>query len=141
MSFHVHTPLTHYLEKIGGILVDGDMRLACVMLGLATILWGVLGLILRANGNPDLNLFASDFLFKWPVFWGLHTIWFGGMFIHIGVKNLPPLTCLVFGTYGVIIYTWIAMARPVASLTSGVVLNATVIVMSALLIHRSGRSK
>jgi hypothetical protein len=124
-----------YRTELARILIDGDLSLVAVLLGFGMIVWGSIGIFL----NPqDLFVFAKDFAFQMPIFWGINSIGLGFAFLWVAVKKFPAGPCLLLGTYCVTVYTWIAVSRAVSSITSGVTLNLLVIVVGALIIHRSG---
>ena len=124
------------MNRIADTLINGELHLAATLMGAGMILWGSVGLWVRPE---DLERFAQDFMFHHPILWGVHSIVCGMVFIGLAARDFPSQWSLFFGLYGTVIYTWIAMARPVSSFTSGVTLNVFVILMSALCVHRSGR--
>lgn len=126
------------LREVSDILINSDLRLLCLLHGFLMIAWGSIGMFIHPE---DLIRLATDFIFFLPVFWGLNIIGVGMAYIYVAIKNLPQGLSLGLGTYVVCCWTWIAVSRPVSSVTSGVTLNLTVIIVGALLIHRSGRQR
>lgn len=124
------------LSDIQHILTHGDARFAFVVLGLACIFWGVLGLVY----TPDIQWFAKGFALEVaPWLWGLNHLLFGLALVRVAVANFPPGLSLLVGSYGCMAWTWIALGRPVSSFSSGMTLNLVVILMSVVLVQRSGR--
>lgn len=123
-------------DRIIFILLHGDITFACAVLGMAMIMWGVLGL----SYTSDLKWFASGFVMEVaPWFWGINHMAAGYAFIHCALHHFPPGRSLMFGSYCVMCWTWIAMGRPAASFSSGMTLNFVIILMGAILIQRSGK--
>ena len=122
-------------HNISHILLHGDISLACVVLGMMMIAWSAIGLMIVPR---DMYQFALDFFIVAPLFWAFNGAAIGAGFIYVACRGFPAGFTLALGIYGTVIYTWIAVARPVASITSGVTLNLAVIFLSCLLIHRSG---
>lgn len=138
-------PLTKFPERlvwardrIVDILLHGDITFGCVILGLGMIMWGILGLF----HQPDLVWFAKGFALEVaPWLWGMNHMVAGYMFIHCALHHFPPGRSLMFGSYCVMLWTWIAMGRPASSFSSGVTLNFIIILMGAILVQRSGRHR
>ena len=133
-------PLSERLKwaarQTGHILMYGDIRFACVVLGCSMWLWATLGMFRQA----DIVWFAKDFAFEWaPWIWAVVYYVSGYMFIHVAIHNFPPMRTLLFGTFCVSVWTLVAVTRPTASFSSGWTLNIIVIFMGAMLAHRSGR--
>jgi hypothetical protein len=137
MTFNIPTQTCQ--KRVPEILLQGDIQFACVVLGIMMYLWAFLAVMI----NPgDIVFFAKDFAFEVnPWVWGLNYVFCGSMFIHCAVRHFPPGRSLLFGAYAVMIFTWVAVGRPVASFSSGMTLNACVIFMGCVLVQRSGRHK
>lgn len=126
------------MNDIGKILTEADTRFAFVVLGIACMFWGVLGLIY----TPDIHWFANGFAFEvMPWVWGANHLLFGMALIKVAVDGFPPGISLLVGSYGCMAWTWIALGRPVSSFSSGMTLNLVVILMSVVLVQRSGKHK
>lgn len=124
------------LNRIQQILLEGDITFACVVLGMANILWGIFGLIY----TPDIQWFAKGFALEFaPWVWALNHALAGLGFIHIAVHGFPKGRSLLFGSYVIMVWTWIAMGRPSATFSSGMTLNLVEILMGAIIVQRSGR--
>jgi hypothetical protein len=122
-------------HNIAHILMHGDLSLVGILLGFGMIMWSVVGLVIIPG---DLYKFAEDFFFVAPLFWAFNGMAVGIANIALSCRGYPQGWTLALGIYGTVIYTWIAVARPVASVTSGVTLNVLVVIIHCLLIHRSG---
>lgn len=120
------------------IIMQGDITFAIFMLGICCILWGTVGMI----HTPDLEWYAKGFALEVaPWLWGVNHIGFGIALMHCAVRSFPAGRSLMIGTYGVMCFTWVAMGRPASSMSSGVTLNFILVLMSAILIQRSGRKR
>lgn len=127
--------LFYALKRIPDILLYGDITFACTVLGFGMIMWGTFGLI-----RPiDLQWFAGGFAFEVaPWVWGFNSMAVGTGFIHVAVRHFPRGRCLLLGTYGAVVWTWVMMGRPNSSFSSGVTLNIIIVFMSMLVVQRSG---
>lgn len=125
-------------KEVLNILLTGDITFGCVMLGLSMMLWSAFGMF----KTTDIAWFASGFAFEWsPWLWAMNHALVGYGFIHCAIHKFPPGRSLMLGTYCCCVWTMIAVGRPAASFSSGMTLNIVVIVMGALLTHRSGRHR
>lgn len=130
--------LFYGIKQIPDILLNGDIKFACIVLGFSMIMWATLGQFKQS----DIVWFAKDFAFEWPAWlWTLMYYFAGFMFIHCAVRDFPPMRCLLFGTFCVSLWTLVAVTRPSASFSSGWTLNVIVIFMGAVLAQRSGRHR
>ena len=125
-------------KRIWHIIMHGNIEFACVVLGHGMVLWGLIG----ALHPSDLVWFASGFAFEvYPFVWAINHIAIGLGFIYVGTHYLPRWPCLLLGTYGAVVWTWIMMSRPSSSLSSGVTLNVIIVFMSMLIVQRSGHAR
>jgi hypothetical protein len=125
-------------KEVLNILLTADITFACVMLGLLMMLWSAFGMF----KTTDIAWFANGFAFEWsPWLWAMNHSLVGYGFIHCAIHKFPSGRSLMLGTYCCCIFTLIAVGRPAASFSSGMTLNICVIVMGALLTHRSGRDR
>lgn len=134
----LHARLKWLGARIAQILLTSDIGFACTVLGFASILWGIFGLIY----TPDLKWFAGDFALEVaPWIWGVNSILVGCAFIHVAAHDFPAGRSLLLGSYCIMCWTWIALGRPTSSFSSGMTLNFVVIFMGAILVQRSGRPR
>lgn len=123
------------------LLINSDISALCFVQGLSMILWGLMGIFLY---KEDLKIFDTSFHEilspNFPLLlWGLNAITCGLVEIVLVIKMFPKLPSLTFGAYLLIMWSWVAAVKPVASLTSSVVMNAVVITVGLLILHRSSR--
>lgn len=115
--------------------MTADISLVCTLQGFSMIVWALIALF----HSSDLTAFAADFAFIAPAFWFLNAFLCGIAEITLASLRFPPGATLMLGTYFVTVWTWIAVTRPAASFSSGATHNLMVIIIGALMIHRSGR--
>jgi hypothetical protein len=122
------------MNGLAEVLTKGDIRFACLALGCAMIAWGIIGYLF----NPaDIAWFAKDFFLKSELFWFLNCTLVGVGYLYVASRNLPEIPSLMLGVYSSCMWSLIAVSRPAASYTSGITMNFVVILMGAVLIHRS----
>lgn len=124
------------MTRLQYILLDSDLSLAAFLLGVGLIMWGGIAVVMAPN---DLLFFAADMKAAGAVFWAFNYFIAGTGFIYCAMKEFPPFTSLMVGCYCTLVWTWIAGVRGSANFTSGVTLNAIVIVMGVILVQRSSR--
>jgi hypothetical protein len=118
------------------VLLEGDIRFAGTVLGMAMMVWGVLAAFVSPN---DINWFAGDFVFRQTWFWFANHFFCGAFWIWCSVKRFPHPQSMLLGSWCVLMWTMIQVSRPSASYTSGMTLNFVVIFMGLMLIYRSGK--
>ena len=127
----------HFGHDLLRIITTGDLTLAGVLMGFAMILWGLIGVFV--SPPVDMQWFVRDFVLSSVPFWFCNHVGAGAAFIWCSVRKFPHPQSLFLGAYCTMMWTFIAVSRPVASFTSGMTLNLVVILMGVLLIHRSGK--
>ena len=123
-------------ERLREILLDSDLTIAAFILGWGLIFWGGVAVSIRPS---DLLTFAGSMEAGSPIFWVANYIGVGMGYIWVSYKRFPPLSSLLIGGYSCLVWTWIASIRGSSNITSGVTLNAVVILMGVLLVQRSAR--
>lgn len=122
-------------SRIHEILLESDLSLSALILGAAMIFWGVTAMVMAP---ADFFTFADTMRLGTTWFWFWNYTMVGAGFMCCAVRKFPPLTSLLIGGYAVLAWTWVASMRGSANFTSGVTLNAVVIVMGCLMVQRSG---
>ena len=118
-------------------IIDADnLRLVCLLLGTTMIMWGGIGLYRQS----DLAWFATGFALEFsPWLWGVHNICYGYGLIHVSLHHLPKHRSVFLGSWGAIIWAWVMLGRPNSTVSSGVSLNAAIVIVSLILIYKAGR--
>ena len=124
------------IRRIKEILLDSDLSLSAFILGWAMVMWGVVAVWIAPT---DFFTFADTVKLGTTWFWFWNYVAVGAGFIYCACRRFPPLPSLLIGGYGTLVWTWIAAMRGFSNFTSGVTLNAVVIVMGCLMVQRSGR--
>lgn len=126
------------MKRINEILMDSDLSLSAFILGAALILWGMTAVIMAPE---DFFTFADTMHVGSTWFWFANYVLIGFGFMCCAYRGFPPLMSLLIGGYAVLAWTWVASMRGTANFTSGVTLNAVVIVMGCLMVQRSGKQR
>ena len=123
-------------DRVKYILTESDPSLAVFLLGIGLMLWGGFAVVMRPS---DFYTFSSAMELGGTWFWFLNYMGAGYGFIWLSVKGFPPTSTLIIGGYACLAWTWIAAIRGFSNVTSGVTLNALVIIVGAVMIQRSGK--
>ena len=123
-------------DRIQEILMESDLTIAAFILGWGLIFWGIVAAFMAP---ADLFTFAGTMRLGPSLFWVLNYILVGMGYIWVSYKRFPSFSSLMIGGYSCLVWTWIAAIRGSSNFTSGVTLNAVVIVMGVLLVQRSSR--
>ena len=125
-----------FLSDLLEVLLEGDIRFGGLVLGMAMMMWGVLGAFISPK---DITWFAADFVFSNSWFWFANHFLGGLAWVWCSVKRFPHPQSMLLGSWCVLMWTMIQVSRPSATYTSGMTLNFVVIFMGLMLIYRSGK--
>ena len=125
-------------QRLHEIFIESDLSLSAAILGVAMVFWGCTALIMTPKEFFD---FSDTMKLGSVWFWFANYTLVGAGFFCCAFRKFPPLLSLLIGGYAVLAWTWVASMRGSANFTSGVTLNAVVIVMGCLMIQRSGKPR
>ena len=122
-------------QRLYEILFESDLSMACFMLGLGLIAWGLVAVFMAP---ADFFSFADGMRFGGVWFWFANYMIAGYGFVYVAMHRFPQGISMLVGVHAGLVWTWIAGIRGFSNITSGITLNAIVIVMGFLLCQRTG---